>query len=125
MVWNAKTLLLTTAVLEGGIAVALLLAPSFVVLLLLGEGLSTPTSFVLARVAAGALIALASASWLARASTGARAIAMGLLLYNGVTAIVLAHAGLALGLSGIGLWPIVIIHVAMAAWCGKCAFTTA
>ena len=43
-----------------------------------------------------------------------------LLLYNVATAILLAHAGLALGLSGLGLWPTIVLHAGMAAWCATC-----
>jgi hypothetical protein len=41
-------------------------------------------------------------------------------IYNiGATA-VFVHAGLVLQLSGIGLWPVVVAHAAMAAWCISC-----
>jgi hypothetical protein len=43
-----------------------------------------------------------------------------LLFYNAATVVALAHAGLGPGLSGIGLWPVVVWHVALAIWCVAC-----
>jgi hypothetical protein len=40
-------------------------------------------------------------------------------LYNAGVLAVLGHAGLGLGLSGVALWPAVLVHAAMAAWCAK------
>ena len=42
--------------------------------------------------------------------------------YSVVTGVVffLAFAGIGSGLGGIGLWPVVVLHAAMAVWCGAC-----
>ena len=50
----SKLLLIVTALVEVGTGVALLIAPSFVVELLLGEGLSSPQSLVLGRITGAA-----------------------------------------------------------------------
>jgi len=59
-------------------------------------------------------------SWLARNedySGAATGIVWGLLLYNAGAGAALAYAGIGLRLAGIGLWPAVALHLAMAAWC--------
>jgi hypothetical protein len=38
-------------------------------------------------------------------------------LYNAGIFTVLVYAGLGLGLSGIGLWPTVLVHAGMTLWC--------
>jgi len=43
-----------------------------------------------------------------------------MLLYNVGTVALLAFAGIGFGLQGIALWPAVVLHAAMAAWCIGC-----
>jgi hypothetical protein len=78
---------------------------------------------MLGRVAGVALLTLAIACWLARDDTHSRA-AQGLIaamfLYNVAVAALLALAGGGLGLRGIALWPVVILHTVMAVWCVWC-----
>lgn len=113
-------LLVLTALLEGATGVALMAAPSLPVSLLLGASPDTPGGLVVARVAGAAVLSIGLACWLARgdARSGAgRALIAGLLLYNVAVVAVLAHARLALDLSGVALWPAVALHAALAAWC--------
>jgi hypothetical protein len=44
----------------------------------------------------------------------------GVLLYDVVVAGLLGYAGLSLNMAGIGLWPAVGLHAALAAWAGIC-----
>lgn len=110
-----KSLLIFTAALEAATGLALALAPSAVASVLLGSALDAPAASSVARVAGAALLALALACWLAR--NHGRALVAALLLYNSATVAVLAHAGLGLGLSGLGLWPAVGLHTVLAVWC--------
>jgi hypothetical protein len=115
-----KPLLMITALLEGGTGVALLVAPSVPVSVLLGSALDSPVVAVIGRLAGVALLALGTACWLARNDTGgsaARGLVTAMLLYNAGVAAVLVYACLGVGLCGIGLWPVVGLHAVMGAWC--------
>jgi len=91
--------------------------------LLLGSPLDTSAAAMLGRVAGAALLALGVACWLARDDTqsrAARGLVVAMLMYNIPATAVLAFAGIGLGLHGVALWPAVVLHAAMAVWCGVC-----
>ena len=117
-----KRFLTLTAIIEAATGLALIAVPAIVVWLLLGAeifGASMP----LGRVAGAALLALGVACWLARddrQSRAARGLVVAMLIYNIVATAVLAFAGIGLGLHGVVLWPAVVLHAAMGAWCGAC-----
>jgi hypothetical protein len=118
-----KTLFIVIAALEMSTGVALTVTPSLVGSFLLGAVLDAPAALTVARVAGAALIALGAACWLARKddqSQAARGLLAGMLLYNAAVAGLLAYAGLSLGLFGIGLWPAVVLHLAIFGWCCVC-----
>jgi hypothetical protein len=77
-------LLITTALEEVGTGVALLIAPSRIVELLAGEGLSSPQSLVLGQVTGAALISMGVACWLTSQGepSGHRGLVGGMLIYN-------------------------------------------
>jgi len=120
---STRTLLVVTAAIEAAIGVALALSPSVPVSLLLGASLDSPGGLVIGRVAGAALLSLGLGCWLARndeQSRAARGLIGAMLLYNAAAVSVLVYAGIGLGLSGIGLWPAVILHAALAIWCIAC-----
>ena len=82
---------------------ALLIVPSLVGRLLLGEEL-TGIAIPVARVAGIALIALGVACW-----PGTPLV--GMLTYSAAVTLYLAYVGFAGGLSGLLLWPAVVLHV--------------
>lgn len=87
------------AAMETLAGLALLAFPSAVVLLLLGEPLSS-SGVVIARIAGGGLLGLGLACWFAREAPGSRAgtgVAVGFLAYNVVASVTLALAQSASG----------------------------
>lgn len=82
---------------------ALLVAPSLVGQLLLGEGL-TGIAVPVARVAGIALIALGVACWPGPPRAG-------MLTYSAAVTLYLAYLGLVDGLAGVLLWPAVVLHL--------------
>jgi hypothetical protein len=114
-----KNLHTVSALIELGAGLALLVAPSIAIRLLLGSEISGPV-VPLGRVAGAALLALGVACWLASGETksrAARGLVVAMLVYNFGAVIVLGAAGLQLQTVGIVLWPAVILHAVMAVWC--------
>jgi hypothetical protein len=102
-----KSALTFAAIGEAATGVALLIVPSFVGQLLLGEQL-TDVAVPVARVAGIALIALGIACW-----PGPPLV--GMLSYSVLATLYLAYLGFAGGLTGVLLWPVVVLHVILTA----------
>ena len=102
-----KKALIFAAVAEAATGVALLIVPSLVGQLLLGEAL-TGVAIPVARVAGIALIGLGVACW-----PGPPLV--GMLIYSATVTFYLAYLGLAGGLAGVLLWPAVILHLVLTA----------
>ena len=99
--------LIFAAVAEAATGLALLFAPSLVGRLLLGDEL-TGVAIPVARVAGIALVALGIACW-----PGPPLV--GMLTYSALVALYLAYLGFAAGLTGILLWPAVVLHLVLTA----------
>ena len=102
-----KWVLIFAAVGEAGTGLALLIAPSLVGRLLLGEeliGIAIPV----ARVAGIALIALGLACWPGPPRVG-------MLIYSAAVTLYLAYLGFAGGMNGMLLWPAVVVHAMLTA----------
>ena len=102
-----KKVLILTAVAEAATGAALLIVPSLVGRLLFGEEL-TGVAIPVARVTGIALIALGVACW-----PGPPLV--GMLTYSAAVTLYLAYVGFAGGLTGILLWPAVVLHVILTA----------
>jgi hypothetical protein len=114
------SLLIVTAIVEVGTGVFLLFVPAVPLALLLGIGEAVPETLLVARVAGVALFALGAASWFARKGEQSAAelgLLIGILVYDVGAAALLVYAGLGLGMAGLGLWPAVVLHSALAVWC--------
>jgi hypothetical protein len=115
-----KNLLTVTALIEGVTGLLLVTAPSFVTKLLLDSSLDGSVGLTIARLTGLALLTLTVACCLARLDRETRAadaMVTAMVLYNVGAGALLAYAGIALRLSGIGLWPAVLLHAVMSAWC--------
>jgi len=102
-----KNALIFAAVAEVATGLALLIVPSLVGQLLLGQQL-TGVAVPVARVAGIALIALGVVCW-----PGPPLI--GMLIYSALVTLYLAYLGFVAGLAGVLLWPVVIIHAILTA----------
>ena len=117
-----KLLLKLTAFIEAATGLGLIAVPAFVVQLLLGSEL-LGAGIPLGRLAGVALLALGIVCWLTSSDTqscAARGIVTAMALYNIGAVLVLGAAGVQSQTVGIGLWPAVMLHAAMAAWCIAC-----
>jgi multisubunit Na+/H+ antiporter MnhG subunit len=110
-----KRLLVVSAVIEAGTGLGVLLAPSVLAQTLLGGPLEGPVALTVARVGGAGLLALGVACWLSR--NEGRALVVAMLFYNVAAVAILTYAALGLALSGIGLWPAIGLHTALAGWC--------
>jgi hypothetical protein len=102
-----KKVLIFAAIGEAATGFALLIVPSLVGQLLLGEKIAD-VAIPVARVAGIALIALGIACW-----PGTPLV--GMLTYSAAVMLYLAYVGFAGGLTGILLWPAVVLHVILTA----------
>ena len=102
---NMKKVLILSAVGEATMGLALLVVPSFVGRLLFDEEL-TGTGILVGRITGIALIGLGVACWPGPPVAG-------VLMYSAVVALYLAYVGFAGGLTGILLWPAVVLHLVL------------
>lgn len=102
---ETRKVLMLAAVLEVATGMALLIAPSLVGQLLLGEALAG-AGISVARVAGIALISLGIACW-----PGTPLV--GMLTYSTAVMLYLAYLGFAGGPTGVLLWPAVACHAVL------------
>ena len=115
-----KLLLIIAAVIEAGAGLGLLLIPTVAVSMLLGVPLDTPTGLVAGRIAGAALASLAIACWQARngeRASPATGVVEAMSFYNFAAAVVLVYAGTRLDLRSALLWPAIVLHLCLGAWC--------
>ena len=102
-----KKALILAAIGEGATGLALLIVPSLVGRLLLGEELSG-VAIPVARVTGIALVGLAIACWPGPPLAG-------MLTYSAAVTLYLSYVGFAVGLTGALLWPAVALHATLTA----------
>ena len=110
---------IVSAVIEVGTGLGMITLPSVLAALLLAAMLTTSLEAVMARLAGVTLLALGVACWLAigdAQSHAARGLVGAMVLYDVGAVAILLYAALGLGLSGVLLWPVVLLHVALAIW---------
>ncbi len=116
-------LLLVMGVIETLVGVGLLAAPSLLASILLSSPLEGAVCVLVARVGGAALLSLGVACLLARGDAdarGATGVIAAMLVYNIAATALLAYASLGLGLESLLLWPVIVVHGALAVWCVVC-----
>lgn len=111
-----RTLLVTKSAVEVLAGLAATLVPSWFFSFLLGT-LDAPAGLYAFRMFGVAIIAVGIACWLARNDNGSQAgrpLILALLLYDILFVTILLAARFGAGLSGFGLWPTVLVHLALA-----------
>ena len=98
-----KTALRVATIGEAATGLALLVLPSFVGQVLFGAPMSDPLTVVAARVAGIALLGLCAACWW-------ESPLLGMLVYGAAITRFLAVVGVMGGLTGVLLWPAVLLH---------------
>ena len=111
-----KQALIFAAVAEAATGLALLIVPSLVGQLLLGEEL-TGVAVPVARVAGMGLVGLGISSW-----PGPPLV--GMLTYSTAVTLYLAYLGFAGGLAGVFLWPAVALHAVLSILLGRAWLAT-
>jgi hypothetical protein len=111
---KTKPLLAAIAAAELATGLGLLVAPAAVVELLLGQPLDPGVPLVVGRVAGIALVAIGLMCWLQKSSTlegSLSGLLIGLLVYNGAVPVLLVYSYMTYGTNGLGLWPVVALHL--------------
>ena len=106
---NERLLFKTSAIVEVLTGLALLVAPLFVIELLLGDGLSA-TGVAVARVLGIGLLSIGVAAWESQGQEIRLAPRAGLCLYNIGIAVLLAILGTTGGMHAPLLWPVAGLH---------------
>jgi len=117
---NVRALQISTAVIEISTGFALLIFPSVTAELLLGQKLESLVDLSMARFSGAGLLTLGIVCWMVPGqlhSPISRGLVVAMLFYYIAVAGALAFASLHLGLHGSALWPIIVLHAAMSAWC--------
>ena len=112
-----RTLLITKAAVELLAGLAFALFPSLSIDFLLGAQLDAPAGLYAFRMFAVAILAMGFGCWLVRNDTGSvavRGLIIALLFYDLAFVAILLAARFVAGLSGIGLWPTVVVHLCLA-----------
>ena len=106
---NFRLLFKASAVVEILTGLGFLVAPAWIIGLLLGEGVS-PIGIAVARVLGIGLLSVGVAAWESPGQDSRLAPRSGLCIYNVGAAAVLAMLGAYGGMNGVLLWPAVILH---------------
>ncbi len=111
---KTRLLFKASALVEVGTGVALLVAPTLVVGLLVGDGVS-PIGVAVARVLGIAVLSLGVAGWESPGQDTRLAPRAGLCLYNVGAAIMFVILGTYGGMNGMLLWPAAVLHAVIGA----------
>lgn len=118
-----RILLQFMAAVEAGAGAGLIILPSALVGLLIGGPVDSHTALAVTRLAGAALVTLGLVCWSASRDPESRAaigVVKAMTLYNTAAAGILLYARFGADLSGLGIWPAIVLHATLAAWCLAC-----
>jgi hypothetical protein len=105
-----KKFITLTAILEGLTALALIGFPNRIILFLLGQPTNGTGGMITAMLAGAAILSLAVISLLLRNIPDPQKIIKGLLFYNCAIITIALYGVFSFGLTGLGLWMMVLSH---------------
>ncbi len=108
-----RKLLAFTSVVEVGTGIVVILVPALIVKLLVGLEISGDGT-LLARCFGIALLGLSFACWPGKGIEGCAAAFRGMLIYNASISFYLGYLGVFEHMSGLLLWPGVVLHAIVA-----------
>jgi hypothetical protein len=111
-----KTFLSFTAVVEALTGIGLLFFPRLLVSFLLQREFDETGGIVIAMVAGGSVISLATGCWLFRQNDAALTFSKVLLIYNSAVVVIVIFAYAFLKFTSIPLWLIAGFHLIQAIW---------
>ncbi len=111
---KTRLLFKASAIVEVVTGLALLVAPTLIVGLLVGDGVS-PIGVAVARVLGIGLLSLGVAGWESPGQDTRLAPRVGLCIYNVGAAIMFVILGAYGGMNGILLWPAAVLHAVIGA----------
>jgi hypothetical protein len=94
--------------------------PAIAIALLLDRTEPVPEALMIGRVTGAALLSIGVSCWLAQNDTRSPSqlgLLVGVLFYDLAAAALMGYAGVALNMVGVALWPAVVLHAVLAAWC--------
>ena len=111
-----KIFLTLTAFLEGLTAISLIAFPNSIILFLLGQPTNGSGWVITIMLAGAAILSLAVICWLLRETISAQKLVIGMLFYNCAIIAVALYGAISLGLTGLGLWLMILSHAGLSLW---------
>ena len=114
---SIKLFLKITGLVEAITGFGLVIIPSFLITILLGTTLTDKAALIPGRLAGAALITISIACYFVKGDSQSYLMVKAMLVYNLISTTLLVYAYLVVGISGPGLWPAVLLHTGLLAWC--------
>jgi hypothetical protein len=111
-----KKFLTLTAFLEGLTAISLIAFPKRIILFLLGQPSNESGWVITIMLAGAAILSLAVICWLLRETISPQKLVIGMLFYNCAIIAVALFGAIGFGLTGPGLWLMILLHTGLSLW---------
>jgi hypothetical protein len=111
-----KKFLTLTGISEGFIGIALITIPNRIIIFLLGKPTNGTSGMITAMFTGVAILSLAVICWLLRDTSSQQKLIKGMLFYNCAIISVALYGVLRFGLTGLGLWLMILSHAGLSLW---------